>query len=214
MLLCSLTMKEFLPSTSINLVSHATSHIPTKSHGTLKEVSPDNGRIKVLYLLVLLTEFNRWDISELAVLNRTGRWFLTIVNLSEPIPDEVFEKQTPLTDYSDTLEIKEFAHPYSLRTWTSGCYYYNEKTKAWVADGMALRWSEYGTTHCRSDHLTTFGNGFHVVDNKVDFDYIFSEASFEDNVTIYVCIIVTLLCFLFLLIWSRYYFFYFCIPWF
>ena len=151
----------------------------------------------------MFLEFFRWKVSEEKILNRTGRWFLTIVNLTHYIPDEVFAQQMPLTAYNEELSIEEFKVPYSLRTWTSGCYYFNEKDKAWVANGMVIREAYYATTHCRSDHLTTFATGFLVIPNSINFDYIFANASLADNLTIYICVIVTLVLFLILLIWSR-----------
>ncbi len=32
----------------------------------------------------------------------------------------------------------KFTSDYSLRTWTTACYYYNEHQKAWIANGMGV----------------------------------------------------------------------------
>jgi hypothetical protein len=58
-------------------------------------------------------------------------------------------------------------------------------------------------TNCRSSHLTAFGAGFYLEPNTIDFDFIFTDADFEDNLTIYMCIIVTLTLYLLLTIWAR-----------
>lgn len=40
--------------------------------------------------------------------------------------------------------------------------------------------------------------------SQVDFSYVFANAGFSDNVTIYMCIILSLTLYLFLTIWARY----------
>jgi polycystin 1L2 len=99
--------------------------------------------------------------------------------------------------------ITKFSNSYGLRTWTSGCYYYNEVTKAWVADGMEIRQTQYGATYCRANHLTSFGTGFFVVPNEINFDYIFANASFQDNLTIYIVVIISMIFYLLLTLWAR-----------
>ena len=96
-----------------------------------------------------------------------------------------------------------FEENYRLRTWTSGCYYYNERLKAWVSDGMEIRENHYNSSHCLSDHLTSFGGGFFVIPNDIDFDYIFANASFEDHLTIYIAILIILVLQLLFSIWAR-----------
>ena len=127
------------------------------------------------------------------------------------------------------FQIKEFKSNYHLRTWTTGCYYYSNKEKAWIAVGMSVssqmsplkksltmqndpndHWfifqikdKSYRTTICRSSHLTSFGGGFFVQPNTIDFDYVFAHASFQDNITIYLTIIITLIIWLIILIWAK-----------
>ncbi len=60
----------------------------------------------------------------------------------------------------------------------------------------------YQATFCSSDHLTGFAGGFFVVPNTVDFEFIFANASFEDNLTIYLCIIITMILYLILTCWA------------
>ena len=78
------------------------------------------------------------------------------------------------------------------------------QSKAWIADGMSVDSSTYGQTICRSSHLTGFGGGFHVEPTTIDFNFVFAKASFADNMTIYMTIIVTLALYLILMIWSKY----------
>ncbi len=50
--------------------------------------------------------------------------------------------------------------------------------------------------------MTSFGSGFFNKPNTIDFDFIFAEASFEDNLTIYLTIIISLILWLSLSIWA------------
>lgn len=145
------------------------------------------------------TEFFAWNVFENKILNRTGRWYLTVMNLTKLMSEDLLANGTEIPREM----IVKFARGYGLRTWTSGCYYYNERDKAWVADGMEIRESRYGATYCRANHLTSFGTGFFVVPNLIDFDYVFANASFEDNLTIYIVIIITMIFYLILSMWSR-----------
>ena len=63
--------------------------------------------------------------------------------------------------------------------------------------------ANYLATYCKCDHLTSFGSGFFVVPNTIDFAYVFANAGFADNVTIYMCVILTMLIYLLLMIWAR-----------
>ena len=58
-------------------------------------------------------------------------------------------------------------------------------------------------THCKCNHLTSFGSGFFVMPNSIDFTYVFANAGFSDNVTIYMTIVVTLFIYVLMLIWAR-----------
>lgn len=122
------------------------------------------------------------------------------MNVSQDLYDEDVHKRKPIPEN----KIIQFQENYKLRTWTSGCYFYSERLKAWIADGMRIRAIKYGATHCKSDHLTSFAAGFFVIPNSIDFDYIFANASFHDNLTIYIAIIITLILYIMTSIWARY----------
>lgn len=137
---------------------------------------------------------------ESVILNRTGRWYLTVMNITvDSIVDSdiIGSKEIPRD------KIIKFEDKYGIRTWTSGCYFYDEKTKSWHSSGMEIRQTKYSATYCRSDHLTAFGTGFFVVPSEIDFDYVFANASFEDNLTLYMAIIITLILYILLSTWAR-----------
>jgi polycystin 1L2 len=52
-------------------------------------------------------------------------------------------------------------------------------------------------------HLTSFGTGFFVKPNLVDFSYVFANAGFTDNLTIYFTLIFTVAVYILLVIWAR-----------
>ena len=145
-----------------------------------------------------MSGFYHWKIMEDKILNRTGRWYLSVMNVSLD-----FTINDLVNDSIPEDKILSFRSDYNLRTWTSGCYFYEENTKAWISVGMEIRTAEYGVTDCRSNHLTAFGTGFFVIPNDFNFDFIFSKASFEDNLTIYLCLIVSLITYLMLTLWAR-----------
>lgn len=64
--------------------------------------------------------------------------------------------------------------------------------------------NEYSDTLCRASHLTSFASGFFLTPNSIDFDLVFADASFTDNMTIYFTVIITLLLYILLSIWARY----------
>ena len=51
--------------------------------------------------------------------------------------------------------------------------------------------------------MTSFGSGFFVTPNTIDFSYVFAHAGFADNVTIYMTIMVTLTLYALLMVWAR-----------
>ena len=59
-------------------------------------------------------------------------------------------------------------------------------------------------TQCFSIHLTTFAGGFLVLPAPVNWNYVFSNADFIKNKTIYLTVIFIIMILLILLIYSRY----------
>ena len=102
-----------------------------------------------------------------------------------------------------SVKMNQFTEDFHLRTWTAGCYYFEEKVKQWIADGINLNKSDYQVGWCRSNHLTAFAAGFFVVNHTNTFDYIFANAAFADNMTIYIAIGLSLIIYLLLFIWAK-----------
>ena len=66
-----------------------------------------------------------------------------------------------------------------------------------------IRGVDYRQTDCSSSHMTSFAAGFFILPNTIDFEYVFANASFSNNLTIYFTIIITLIIWILLLIWAR-----------
>ncbi|CAF1640812.1 unnamed protein product, partial [Adineta ricciae] len=105
----------------------------------------------------------------------------------------------PITD-----EQFQFTTNYQLRIYTSGCYYLDENNN-WKSDGVRVgSLTNHNETECYSTHLTSFAGGFLVLPNPINWNYVFANASFSKNPTIYLTIIITSLFYIILMIYSRY----------
>ena len=66
-------------------------------------------------------EFYEWFISNDAVNNRTGRWFLTIISMKATTTSDELNKKK----LDSSLVEANITGDYSLRTFHTGCYYFN-----------------------------------------------------------------------------------------
>jgi hypothetical protein len=81
--------------------------------------------------------------------------------------------------------------PFSIRSYTSGCYFLNKTSGYWSTQGLEVQEAtNLTTTVCSATHLTDFAGGFIVLPDSIDFDYVFAHASFAENMTIYLTVII------------------------
>jgi polycystin 1L2 len=74
----------------------------------------------------------------------------------------------------------------------------------WYSDGCVVGpKTTYAKTFCYCNHLTTFGSGFAVQPNTIDFAFVFSHASFTQNPTLYVMEMVIAVIYIAGFIWAR-----------
>ena len=98
-----------------------------------------------------------------------------------------------------------FKYDFSIRSYTSGCYYLNDDGY-WASDRVeVIEDSNLTHTHCSSSHLTQFAGGFVVLPPAIDFNYVFAHSSFLQNPTIYSTIIALATLYVILAIISRYF---------
>ena len=97
-----------------------------------------------------------------------------------------------------------FTSDFMIRAYTSGCYYYDVDTGKWSSQGMEI-YSDTNLmqTHCMSYHLTSFAGGLVVLPNAINFDYVWSHASFLQNPTIYSTIIGITCLYVIIAVWAR-----------
>ena len=107
-------------------------------------------------------------------------------------------QRLPITD-----QRMNFTANYELRTYTSGCYYLDSKNQ-WQADGVVVgSLTDHYQTQCFSTHLTTFAGGFIVLPAPVNWNYVFANADFAKNKTIYITLMVICVLYILLVIFAR-----------
>ena len=107
-------------------------------------------------------------------------------------------KKLPITD-----QRSNFSANYELRVYTSGCYYL-DANNAWQADGLVVgSLTDHHQTRCTSTHLTSFAGGFIVLPAPVNWSYVFANADFAKNKTIYITLMVVCILYIVLLIFAR-----------
>ena len=105
----------------------------------------------------------------------------------------------PITDQRSNLTSN-----YQLRIYTSGCYYLTEDNQ-WKSDGLIVGPStNFDQTQCFSTHLTKFTGGFQALPAPIDWNYVFANADFLKNKTVYLTVICVTVIYLILVIYSRY----------
>ncbi|CAF3897839.1 unnamed protein product [Rotaria sordida] len=97
-----------------------------------------------------------------------------------------------------------FSSDYQLRIYTSGCYYLDENNQ-WKSDGLLIGpLTNLYQTQCFSNHLTKFAGGFHIILQSVNWNYVFANADFVKNKTIYLTVISVFVIYSILIIYARY----------
>ncbi|CAF1401522.1 unnamed protein product [Adineta steineri] len=97
-----------------------------------------------------------------------------------------------------------FTSDYELRTYTACCYYLDENS-IWRTDGILVgSETNHYQTQCFSNHLTTFAGGFLVLPSPINWNYVFQNADFSKNKTIYLTIICICILYVLIVIYARY----------
>ena len=96
-----------------------------------------------------------------------------------------------------------FTSDFMIRTYTSGCYFFDTETGKWSSNGIENFYdTNMQQTHCTSTHLTSFAGGLIVLPNNFNFDYIFANASIPQNLIIYCTVIFFLFLYFLFAFWS------------
>lgn len=71
-----------------------------------------------------------------------------------------------------------FTQEFSLRAFTSSCYFYNQTTRSWLkTDLFITAQSTVNYTECSSYHLTDFAGGFIVTPPTIDFNNVWENGN-------------------------------------
>ncbi|XP_069937974.1 polycystin-1-like protein 2, partial [Cherax quadricarinatus] len=96
-----------------------------------------------------------------------------------------------------------FNSSYFFSTFVSSCLFFNKELLTWSSDGCRVIGANSSVTVCACNHLTSFGSGFFIMPNTIDFSYVFANAGFTDNLTIYLVLIISLGLYFIGLIYAR-----------
>ncbi|UJR18997.1 hypothetical protein I4U23_022127 [Adineta vaga] len=119
--------------------------------------------------------------------------------------DQLCSNFSSITNPPISNEPINFTSNYFSRIYTSGCYYLNENQQ-WKSDGLLVGpLTNHNQTQCYSTHLTTFAGGFAILPESVDWNYVFANADFMKNKTIYLTVICVSIIYIILILYSRYY---------
>jgi len=84
-----------------------------------------------------------------------------------------------------------FSSDFMLRTYSSGCYYYDITTGKWSSNGLDVyEDTDLTQTHCMSNHLTSFAGGLVFLPSTINFQYAFENKSPIQNPLIYSTIVL------------------------
>ena len=91
---------------------------------------------------------------------------------------------------------------YALRVYTAGMYYFDAGNEVWGALGISVTNTTNLMTAAQTSHLTSFATGYFPVPNKIDFEFVFATASFADNLTIFMLLIISFLFYIIAMIYA------------
>ncbi|XP_064091678.1 uncharacterized protein LOC135205258 [Macrobrachium nipponense] len=137
--------------------------------------------------------------------NETGMYSVGFGRYNYTVP-EILEHPCFEDPPNNTLLVSfdtQFDTNYSLSTFVSSCLFFDNELLTWSSDGCKVIGANATVTICSCNHLTSFGSGFFVTPNTIDFAYVFANAGFADNLTIYLVLIISLALYFIGLVYAR-----------
>ena len=140
-----------------------------------------------------------WFLGNDFVASRTGKWFLAIASTKKTLEED----ERDCTQLSVDQLSWDFNTPnYHLQIYIGGGYYFDENSDNWDGTGTGVINSTYTVTAIRTNHLSSFASGFLPEPNVIDFEFVFANASFQDNLTLFLLLIICYIFFIVGLIWA------------
>ncbi|CAF0795704.1 unnamed protein product [Adineta steineri] len=97
-----------------------------------------------------------------------------------------------------------FTSNYQVRTYISGCYYFDSDNN-WQSDGLLVgSLTNHMQTQCLSTNIATFASALLFLPSPINWNYVFANAGFIKNKTIYLTIICISCLYILLVIYARY----------
>lgn len=105
-------------------------------------------------------------LSNQVIKNQTGFLYVGVVEvdreellkspesyvLDEIIINEDVTANYSITNYTVPGLMRDYTTNYSMRIFTSGCYFYDYQRKIWSAEGCLVESANYAMTHCKCNH--------------------------------------------------------------
>ena len=92
-----------------------------------------------------------------------------------------------------------------IRSYSSGCYYFDPNTGKWYSNGMDIyEDTNLEQTHCLSNHLTSFAGGLVILPSDINFQYVFTNPELVKSLLVIIFIILITCIYILFAIWSRY----------
>ncbi|XP_064099124.1 location of vulva defective 1-like [Macrobrachium nipponense] len=136
-----------------------------------------------------------------SLINGTGRFFVGVGEFKKDFDPKLMSDPTANDVKNDVMT--NVTCDYTMRVFTAGCFYFNTKEKSWMSNGLEVVYADSQRTTCEATHLTSFGSGFIVAPNTIDFNYVFANMGFDDNLTIYITLIISITIFILMMVWAR-----------
>jgi hypothetical protein len=113
--------------------------------------------------------------------------------------------ESSLTTFPHIQSEVNFTSDFMIRSYSSGCYYFDANTGKWYSNGMDIyEDTSLEKTHCMSNHLTSFAGGLVILPSTINFQYVYANTMLNKSLlAILILIIITCIYILFAL-WSRY----------
>ncbi|CAF1479120.1 unnamed protein product, partial [Rotaria sordida] len=130
-----------------------------------------------------------------------------IFGLRELNSTEIFQfclENSSIINPSITNQPFYFTSNYELRIYTSACYYL-DKNNQWKSDELIVgSLTNHYQIQCFSNHLTSFAGGFIILPAPINWNYVFTNADFMKNKTVYLTIIFVSIIYIILMIYARF----------
>jgi hypothetical protein len=98
-----------------------------------------------------------------------------------------------------------FTSDFMIRSYSSGCYYFDTNTGKWYSNGMDIyEDTNLEKTHCLSNHLTSFAGGLVILPSEINYQYVFTDPELVKSLLLVIFIILITCIYILFAIWSRF----------